>query len=102
MIHVIATVQVKPGARSDFLQAFHRVVPLVREELGCVEYGPTVDADTGISAQQNAGNDSVVVIERWESVAALKDHLVADHMTEYRERVKDLVVETKLQVFETA
>ena len=102
MIHVIAKVQTVPGKRADFLAEFHKVVPLVLEEAGCVEYGPTVDADTDLSAQQRMGEDTAVIIERWESLDALKAHLVADHMQEYRGRVKDLVQQTTLEIYETA
>ena len=102
MIHVIATVQVQPSRRADFLSEFHKVVPLVLQEPGCVEYGPTIDAVTDIGAQQLVGEDFVVIVERWASVEALKAHLVANHMTAYRQRVKEMVVVTKLQILKTA
>lgn len=102
MIHVIAKIETAPGKRDDFLAEFHKLVPLVLEEDGCVEYGPTTDADTGLEAQNLAGENVAVIIERWESLDALRAHLVADHMTAYRERVKDLVVGTALEVYETA
>lgn len=102
MIHVIATVRVQSGRRQDFLARFHQVVPLVREEQGCLEYGPTIDADSGIEAQQRAGEDVVVIIERWEGLDDLRAHLVADHMQTYREQVKDLVADVQLQILETA
>ena len=37
-------------------------------------------------------------MEKWESLEALQAHLVAPHMLEYREGVKDLVQETIIQV----
>ena len=101
MIHVVAKVTTKPGKRPDFLTEFRKLVPLVLAEAGCVEYGPTIDAQTEIGAQRLAGDDVVVVIERWENLAALKAHLVADHMTAYRERVKVLVEGTILEVYES-
>ncbi len=102
MIHVIAKIKTVAGKRAAFLAEFHKLVPLVLAEVGCVQYGPTVDANTGIDGQLLVGEDTVVVIEQWESVAALKDHLVADHMNAYRETVKDLVVDLQLEVYETA
>lgn len=101
MIFVIATIHAKPGKRAELLQAFHQLVPLVRAEDGCIEYGPAIDADTPIEAQLTDA-DAFTVIERWESVAALEAHLAADHMTEYRERVKDLVDGVDLRVLEPA
>ncbi len=50
MIHVIATIELNPGAREEFLKHFHALVPLVHQEAGCLEYGPTVDAATDIPA----------------------------------------------------
>ena len=43
MIHVIATVQLAPGTRGPFLEEFRKVVPLVRAEDGCLEYGAAID-----------------------------------------------------------
>ena len=102
MIHVIAKIKTAAGKRGEFLEEFRKLVPSVLAEAGCVEYGPTTDAATDIDAQQLAGDDVAVIIERWESLAALKAHLVADHMTEYRMRVKHLVENTSLEIYETA
>lgn len=102
MIHVIAKIGTVPGKRADFLAEFHKLVPQVLAEEGCVEYGPTIDAVTDIGGQRRAGEDVAVIVERWESLASLKAHLVTDHMIAYRERVKDLVENTALEVYETA
>jgi quinol monooxygenase YgiN len=102
MIHVIATIQLKPNTRDAFLNAFHKLVPSVLEEVGCIEYGPTIDATTDLDKQAVKGDDSVTVIEKWESLAALKDHLVAPHMAPYREAVKDLVEGSTLHILEPA
>lgn len=102
MIHVIATIELHPGRREDFLREFHRIVPPVLAEQGCLEYGPTVDVDTGLSAQLPLRADVVTIVEKWESLEALKAHLVAPHMVEYRPRVKDMVIRTTLQVLEPA
>lgn len=101
MIHVIAHISVRPGTRDAFLAEFHRLVPLVLAEDGCLEYGPAVDAETPIKAQQTDEN-RVVIIERWESVPQLQAHLIAEHMQSYRERVREMVVETKLQILSPA
>lgn len=102
MIHVIAKIKTVTGKRAEFLAEFHKLVPFVHAEAGCVEYGPTIDAVTDLDAQQKVGEDVAVIIERWESLDALKAHLVADHMTDYREKVKDLVESTSLEIYETA
>lgn len=102
MIHVIATIEVADGKRAAFLAEFHRIVPLVRAEAGCIEYGPTVDVAAGLSMPTPSRNNVVVVIEKWASVDALRAHTIAPHMQDYRVRVKDLVVGVQLQVLEPA
>jgi quinol monooxygenase YgiN len=102
MIHVIATVELAQGKREAFLEEFRRLVPLVRTEAGCLEYGPAVDVDSGIAAQIPQREAVVTVVEKWESLDALRAHLQAPHMAAYRSRVKDFVVGVKLQVLQPA
>ena len=100
MIHVIATIEVAAGKRDQFLDEFRRIVPLVRAEAGCIEYGPAVDFRTEAPAQLPMRDNVVTVIEKWESPAALRSHMQAPHMLEYRGRVKDLVKSVQLQILE--
>ena len=100
MIYVIATVEVKPGKREAFLAEFHRNVPNVRAEKGCIEYGPAVDLKTEIKAQIPLRENTVTIVEQWESLQALQAHLLAPHMATYREQVKDFVASVSLQVLE--
>ena len=102
MIHVIATVELQPGCRNAFLTEFRRIVPLVRAEEGCVEYGPAVDAMTDISAQVPLRPDVVTVVEKWATLEHLKAHLTAPHMQEYRPKVKDMVIKTTLVILDPA
>jgi quinol monooxygenase YgiN len=100
MIHVIATIRAVAGRRDDLLAAFRELVSLVWAEPGCLEYGPAIDLATGLASQPAARDDVLVVIEKWASVDALKDHLVAPHMLKFREKVKDLVADLQLRVLE--
>jgi quinol monooxygenase YgiN len=102
MIHVIATIQLVPGRREDFLREFHRLVPLVHAEAGCLEYGPAVDLSANLPAQPAVRPDVVVVVEKWQDLDALQAHLSAPHMAEYRTRVKDLVQGVELRVLSPA
>ncbi len=102
MLSVIAEIEVVDGKRDDFLAEFHKLVPLVLAEDGCVEYGPTVDAVTDIPAQIPRRDNIVTIVEKWESLAHLKAHLVAPHMTEYRVRVKEFVVGSVLRILDAA
>jgi quinol monooxygenase YgiN len=96
MIHVLATVELVPGKREDFLREFRKVVPDVRREKGCIDYGPTVDMPTGMPMPVR--DNVVVIIEKWESLDDLKAHMVAPHMKTYRAAVKDLVKGMQVQV----
>jgi quinol monooxygenase YgiN len=102
MVIVIAEIQLNEGTRAPFLEEFHKIVPLVREEVGCIEYGPTIDSQTDIPAQIPNRPDVVTVVEKWESVETLKAHLVAEHMVAYRPKVKDYVQGSKLHILEPA
>lgn len=100
MIIVIATIEVKPGKRDAFLAEFKGNVPNVLAEKGCIEYGPTVDIQSGLKPQIPMRENVVTIVEKWESLSHLQAHIVAPHMNAYRERVKDIVVGTTLQVLE--
>ena len=102
MLHVIATIEVEPGKRAEFLTHFHWVVPFVRAEDGCIEYLPTVDTPTPFVAQPPVRHDTVIVVEKWESLEKLQAHMKAKHMAEYRERVETLVTKVTLEVTEEA
>lgn len=98
MIFVLATIEIQPGRRNDFLAEFQKIVPLVRKEDGCLLYTPTCDVPTELPAQPPLRNDTVIVVEQWESLDALAAHLIAPHMVAYRPKVKEMVVKTTLQV----
>lgn len=99
MINVIAAIQVKPGKVEEFLKIFKPNIPLVKEEQGCIEYYPTIDVKTGLPPQV-VNDDVVTIIEKWESVEALYNHLKAPHYLTYKEAVKDLVLEVSLSVLQ--
>lgn len=100
MINVVVLIQLKEGSREMFLHEFQKVVPLVRDEQGCVEYGPTIDVDTGIEMFGAVDPNRVTILERWETVDALQAHLVAPHMIEYRPKVKELIEQVEAVVTE--
>ena len=101
MINVIASICVKTGRLSDFLEIFKSNVPNVREERGCIEYFPSVDIDADLPPQR-LGENVVTIIEKWESLEALRDHLKAPHMLAYKEKVKDIVEDVSLKVLQKA
>ena len=102
MIHVIATIEIVAGKREEYLAAFHELVPHVLAEDGCIEYGPTIDIETPIPIQEPLRENTVTVVEKWESIEALVAHLQAPHMQENREKVKDMLAGIKIQILEPA
>lgn len=98
MVHVVAVITAKPGMREQILQAFKANVPTVQAEEGCIEYGATVDADGLGGWQARFGDDTMVVVEKWASVDALKAHARAPHMAEYAAKTKDLIADRKVHV----
>jgi quinol monooxygenase YgiN len=98
MIHVIAVITAKPGKRDEVLKHFRANVPAVRAEKGCIEYGAAVDADPALPIQTRYGADAFVVIEKWESLEALKAHAAAPHMAAYGAKTKELLASRVIHI----
>ena len=98
MIHVIAVVIAKPGMREKILEAFRANVPTVWAEEGCIEYGAAVDADPALKFQALWGPDTFLVIEKWESIDALKAHAAAPHMAAYAAKTKELAASRAIHI----
>ena len=90
MIHVIASVRVKPGRIGDLLDLMKSIAPTVRQEKGCIRYIATVDIASGLPPQVLDAN-LVTLIETWESLEALRNHLATPHMAAYFEKRKEMV-----------
>jgi quinol monooxygenase YgiN len=101
MINVIASIHIKEGRLSEFIEIFKSNIPKVLEEKGCIEYVPTVDVPTGLPPQE-LDNNVVTIIEKWDSLEDLQAHLLAPHMLAYKEKVKDLVDKLSLKVLREA
>lgn len=102
MIHVIAIITAKPGMRESILRALCANVPAVRAEPGCIEYGAAVDADNALALQTRFGPDIFLVIEKWESMDALKAHAAAPHMAAYASKVKDMIASRVIHILAPA
>ena len=102
MIHVIATIELASARWAEFLKEFHALVPSVKAEAGCIDYGPAIDVASGIPVQGPLRSDVVTVVERWRDLDALRAHLTAPHMQAYRAKTKDLIRGMQLQVLEPA
>jgi quinol monooxygenase YgiN len=98
MIHVIAIITAKPGMRDNILTQFRANVPAVLAEQGCIEYGAAVDAENAPPFQTAWGPDTFVVIEKWESMDALKAHAAAPHMVSYGARTKEWIASRVIHI----
>ena len=98
MIHVIAVITAKPGKREEILRHFRANVPNVRAEKGCIEYGAAVDAENALPIQTKWGADTFLVIEKWESMDALKAHAAAPHMAAYGASTKPLIASRVIHI----
>jgi quinol monooxygenase YgiN len=101
MVHVLASIRVKPGCREAFLAIFKANVPAVLAEAGCHGYQPAVDLESGMPPQILEPN-TVVIIEKWASLEALRAHLAAPHMKAYKEKTKDMVDGVSLKILQNA
>ena len=98
MIHVIAIITTKPGRRAEVLEAFRANMPAVHAEEGCLEYAPAIDAD-GLG-DASFGPDSFVVLEKWESPAALAAHARSAHMAAYSAKTRDMIERRAVHVLQ--
>src|SRR6185369_14430004 len=99
MVHVIAIITAHPGKRAQLLELFQAVIPTVREEQGCIEYGVAVDV---AKADPGFGPDTYVVIEKWESLETLKAHSVAPHMKAFAQAAGALIAKRAVHVLQPA
>lgn len=102
MIHVIAILTTAPGKRDEVLSEFRKIVPVVHQEAGCIEYQPVVDIDDANAVQNALGADTFMVIEKWESAAHLQAHSVASHMQAYGQKVGSLIANRQIHVLDNA
>jgi len=100
MIYVVATIELVEGMRDAFLAEQRHLLPLVRAEQGCVEYVPTMDVSLSDPHKTPPRTHCIIMHEKWETLANLQAHAVADHMKEFRGKVKNMVVSTKVEVFQ--
>jgi len=71
--------------------------PIIRN---CI-FAETVDIDADLPLQ-SLDENVVTIIEKWESLEALRDHLNAPHMLVYKEKVKDIVEGVSIKVLQEA
>jgi quinol monooxygenase YgiN len=101
MINVIASIHIKAGRMSEFIDIVKSNIPHVVKEEGCIEYVPAIDVSSGLPLQE-LNKNVVTIVEKWASLENLKAHLSAPHMVSYQEKVKNLVEKVSLKILEEA
>ena len=102
MIYVIAIITAKPGQRDNILAHARANLAAVRAERGCIEYGQALDADPALPFQAKLGADTFMVVEKWESMDALKAHAAAPHMAAYGAKTKEFIATRIIHILSAA
>ncbi len=74
----------------------------MQREQGCIEYGAALDAENALGFQTKYGADTFVVIEKWDSMDALKAHAAAPHMAAYGAKTKELIASRVIHILAPA
>ena len=81
MIIVNVEVSVEPGAADKARDAVKAMEQATRKEPGCLKYAFSVDlSDPGM----------IRVIERWESMEAIQNHMKSPHMADFQNAIMTL------------
>jgi quinol monooxygenase YgiN len=99
MISVVTTVNVKKNKKLEFLEKFKEVLPKVKQELGHIEYFAAADIDSKIPIQ-DLNENVIMVLEKWESMKSLHNHLEAPHMQVFLKEVSNLVENVSIKVLQ--
>ncbi|MYM26716.1 antibiotic biosynthesis monooxygenase [Duganella sp. CY15W] len=83
---VVATITAKDGNAVLVREALEKIVPLSREEAGCIRYDLHVDL---------GNHASFVMLEAWRDAAALAEHEAAPH---FQELVKTIGGKADVQI----
>jgi quinol monooxygenase YgiN len=86
---MIGHVTLKPGLRVHYIEAFRRIAPRVRAEPGCIEYEIYIDSEDPAFDNERR-TDTVVIVEKWDSISALLAHSKAEAVQELRKQIRDM------------
>jgi len=101
MIYGVVSVRVKPGKLQAFLDLFKSNAVTVRQEKGCIKYIPLVDLETPAPIQVIDKN-VVTILEMWETMEDLNNHMASPHMAVYFKKEKEFVEAVSLKQLQEA
>lgn len=100
-VYVLCRFDLKPDADiADYAAKTLGVVPTVRAEEGCSLYTLLKDADTDWDKPMKFGERTMFMLEKWDSVEALKAHLATPHMKAFGPTVRDMRTSSTFHVLE--
>lgn len=99
MLTIIAEIYTHAGTehRQAVLDAFEKIIPTVLTEDGCHGYEPLIDHLPTI-AMQETNENTIVMLEKWQSTAHLEAHMQTAHMQQHFEATKDHVANVKIRI----
>jgi len=72
----------------DIDESVDAATSTIRAEAGCIEYGPVIDA---ANSPAKYGDDTFVVVEKWESPEHLRAHAASPHMAAYGAKTREMI-----------
>lgn len=91
MIHLIATLTIKPGSLDAIREAVMPCIEATRREDGCVSYD---------LHQSLTDENTLVFVERWETRAHLEAHFDTPHLIAWREAGSPYFLDRKIEIIE--
>ena len=89
MIHVVATITIKPDKREETLAAARINIAATQKEAGCVYY----DMYESVTRP-----GTYVVVEKWENRDALNAHMNAEHFKVWRKAGAEGITSRKIEI----
>ena len=101
-VYVLCRFDLKPDASiADYTNTTLAVVPTVRAEDGCRMYTLLRDAATDWDRPMRFGERTMWMLEKWDSVDALKAHLETPHMKAFGPSVRPMRTASTFHVLES-
>jgi len=91
MIHLIATLQIKPGSLPQIREAVMPCIEATLNEPGCISYD---------LHQSLTDENQLVFVERWQNRASLDNHFTAPHLIEWREKGGPFFLSRKIEIID--
>ena len=100
-VWVLCRFDLKPEtSRAEYIAKTCAIVDTVRAEKGCCEYRLLGDAVTDWEKPQRFGDRTLWMLEKWESIGALKAHLETPHMKAFGPTVRPMRANGTFHVLE--